>query len=206
MILSKDWSAKMNGYFATDWSHLWLPYIGHPNQIKVEREHYMKNIVPDLNDLNKLVIFSSYILGNFYFDTFFEELEAELSHTANSDKKFELLHSNQISKLNCPLVNHSNDASVGSSHCTLLNSSFTNHCTQLANHNLWAMYFATYRNTHGVDVGYLLIDSYGIQTYFFCNLEFECTNNDVEYEALIQGVGKVIDVNIKCIEVFCDSR
>ena len=25
VILSKDWSAKLNGYFATDWSHLWLP-------------------------------------------------------------------------------------------------------------------------------------------------------------------------------------
>jgi hypothetical protein len=28
MILRRDWSAKMNGYFATDWSHLLLPYKG----------------------------------------------------------------------------------------------------------------------------------------------------------------------------------
>ena len=26
LILSKDWSTKLNGYFATDWSHMWLPY------------------------------------------------------------------------------------------------------------------------------------------------------------------------------------
>jgi hypothetical protein len=26
VILSRDWSAKLNGYFTTDWSHLWLPY------------------------------------------------------------------------------------------------------------------------------------------------------------------------------------
>ena len=25
VILSRDWSTKMNGYFFTDWSHLWLP-------------------------------------------------------------------------------------------------------------------------------------------------------------------------------------
>ena len=24
LILSRDWSAKLNGYFATDWSHLLL--------------------------------------------------------------------------------------------------------------------------------------------------------------------------------------
>ena len=36
VILNRDWSSKLNGYFATDWSHLWLPYKGHPNIIKVE--------------------------------------------------------------------------------------------------------------------------------------------------------------------------
>ena len=25
LILSRDWSEKLNGYFATNWSHLWLP-------------------------------------------------------------------------------------------------------------------------------------------------------------------------------------
>ena len=35
LVLSKDWSAKLNGYFASDWSHLWLPYKGIPNQIKI---------------------------------------------------------------------------------------------------------------------------------------------------------------------------
>ena len=26
LVLSRDWSAKLNGYFASDWSHLWLPH------------------------------------------------------------------------------------------------------------------------------------------------------------------------------------
>ena len=51
VILSRDWSAKLNGYFATEWSHLWLPYKGHPNKIKVEHEHYMKHMVTNLNDM-----------------------------------------------------------------------------------------------------------------------------------------------------------
>ena len=58
LILSRDWSAKLNGYFATDWSHLWLPFKGQPNKIRVDRERYMKHTVTDLNDTNEPVMFS----------------------------------------------------------------------------------------------------------------------------------------------------
>ena len=143
----------------------------------------MKNMVIDLNDPNESVIFSRSILGNFCFKTFFGELEAELSPLSDSYKQSELLHSNHIVELNCTLVDYSNDASGDSGHCTLVNSSFTNYCTQLTNQNLWTLYFDSSRNMHGVDVGCLLIDLYGIQTYFSCHLESECTNNDIEYEA-----------------------
>jgi len=33
LLLSKDWSNKLEGYFATEWSHMWLPYKGRRNQI-----------------------------------------------------------------------------------------------------------------------------------------------------------------------------
>ena len=33
ILLSREWSIKLNGYFTTDWSHLWFPYKGNPNQI-----------------------------------------------------------------------------------------------------------------------------------------------------------------------------
>jgi hypothetical protein len=110
VILSRDWSAKLNKYFSTDWSHLWLPYKGKSNKIKVDQENYMKHMVIDLNDPNEMVMFSRYILDNLSFDTFFEGLEDELSHTANLDKQSELLHSNQIVELNCTLLDHNNDA------------------------------------------------------------------------------------------------
>jgi hypothetical protein len=171
VILSRDWLAKLNGCFSTDWYHLWLPYKGHLNKIKLDRENNMKHTITDLNDYNETVMFSRSNLANFCFDTFFEELEDELSHAANSDKQSKLFHSNQIPELNCTLVDHSNDASIGSSSCTLLDSSFTNPCTQLTNHNLWTQYFDISRNTQGVDAGYLLIDPCGIRTYFSCHLE-----------------------------------
>ena len=59
---------------------------------------------------------------------------------------------------------------------------------------------------HGVDVGCLLIDPYGIRTYFSYHLESKCTNNDAKYGALIQGLRQAIDLNVRSIEVFGDSR
>ena len=68
------------------------------------------------------------------------------------------------------------------------------------------MYFDVSRNKQGVDAGYLLIDPCGIRTYFSCHLESKCTNNDSKYESLIQGLRKEIDLTVKSIEVFGDSR
>ena len=40
--LSQDGSAKLKGYFSTDWSHLWLPLNGKPNKLKFDKEPFMK--------------------------------------------------------------------------------------------------------------------------------------------------------------------
>jgi ribonuclease HI len=39
-----------------------------------------------------------------------------------------------------------------------------------------------------------------------CRLEFECTNNTAEYEALLQGLKKDLDMNIQNLIVFGDSE
>ena len=31
LILRRDWSTKLNGYFSTDWSHTWFPYKNSQN-------------------------------------------------------------------------------------------------------------------------------------------------------------------------------
>ena len=98
VILSRDWLAKLNGCFATDGSHLWLPFKGQSNKIKVEWERYMKHTVTDLNDRNEPVMFSNSILGNFYFETLFGELEAEIYPYVNWNEQFELLHTTQIAE------------------------------------------------------------------------------------------------------------
>ena len=45
LFLSRDWSQQLNGFFATDWSTLWFPKNGKSNQIKINREIYLKHTV-----------------------------------------------------------------------------------------------------------------------------------------------------------------
>eukprot|EP00253_Pinus_taeda_P003804 PITA_03804 len=63
LILSRDWSEKLHGYFATDWSHMWLPYNGKPNQIRVDHEKHQKYIVTKLEGENEPVMYSNNIIG-----------------------------------------------------------------------------------------------------------------------------------------------
>ena len=53
LFLSRDWSQKLDGYFATDWSHLWIPHKGHPNKIRIDRERYMKHTVTQMTQMNQ---------------------------------------------------------------------------------------------------------------------------------------------------------
>ena len=52
LSFSRDWSMKLNGYFATDWSHMWLPFNNVQNQIKILREPHMKYNVTELEGNN----------------------------------------------------------------------------------------------------------------------------------------------------------
>ena len=65
LVLSRDWSAKLNGYFASNWSHLWFPHKGNPNQIKVLREPHMKHNVIQLEGKNEPV---NSMLGNYFIE------------------------------------------------------------------------------------------------------------------------------------------
>ena len=56
LVLSRYWAARLDGYFASDCSHLWFPYKGSPNQIKVLREPQMKYNVTQLQCYSILIL------------------------------------------------------------------------------------------------------------------------------------------------------
>ena len=67
-------------------------------------------------------------------------------------------------------------------------------------------YFDGSKPQEGSGVGCILINLKGKQHLLSCRLEFKCTNNTIEYEALVQGLKKDIDLNVKELKFFGDSK
>ena len=140
-------------------------------------------MVTNLNDENESIMFSNSILGNFCFDTLFGELETELSPLMNSNKQSEPLHTTQIVEPHYTIVDDC--TKVDSNTCTYIISGSTNFSLGLTDPYIWTLYFDGSRNKEGAGVGCLLIDLHGNKMMLTCFLEFDCTNNVVEYEALV---------------------
>jgi hypothetical protein len=91
LLLSRDWFEKLNGYFHTDWAHLWLPLKGYQNMIIIDRERYLKHTSTDLETLNEPSSTDFLILGNYSCESFFgnfSPLPSDVPLTQNSEVVF----------------------------------------------------------------------------------------------------------------------
>ena len=79
LLLSRDWSEKINGCFITDWAHLWIPLKGYKNMIRIDRERYLKHTVTDLETSNEPTSRDFPILGNYSCDSHFGDFAPLLS-------------------------------------------------------------------------------------------------------------------------------
>jgi hypothetical protein len=72
--------------------------------------------------------------------------------------------------------------------------------------NTWNLFFDRFKSLEGVCVGSILNDPNGKKNLIACRLDFQCTNDNVEYESLIQGLKQAMDMKVRKIKVFCDSK
>jgi ribonuclease HI len=70
---------------------------------------------------------------------------------------------------------------------------------------IWSLYFDGSKSKEGASAGCVIMDPAGNKTLIACRLEFECTNNIAEYEALLQGLRKALDMNVQNLTIFGDS-
>jgi hypothetical protein len=92
LLLIHDWSEKLNGYFSTDWEHLWLPLNGYKSMIRIDRERYLNHTITDLETLNEPVSTDFPVLGNYSYDSHFRDSAPILSNvplTQNSEIIFQ---------------------------------------------------------------------------------------------------------------------
>jgi hypothetical protein len=154
---------------------------GQPNKIRINRERYLKHTVTDLNDANKPFTASTNSFEMQGMNTFFGNFMTEISPFTDPGKQSELMTYTQSSAL--PSVSNTVDEA-----------------------QIWSLYFDGSKSKEGAGAGCVLIDPTGNKTFIACRLEFECTNNTVEYEALLQGLRKALDMDVQNLIVFGDSE
>ncbi|KAK5839083.1 hypothetical protein PVK06_007842 [Gossypium arboreum] len=69
----------------------------------------------------------------------------------------------------------------------------------------WKQNFDGASNAVGNGIGAVLVSPNGNHYPFMCKLDFDCTNNMVEYEACIMGLQVAIERGIKTLKVYGDS-
>jgi hypothetical protein len=89
LLLSRDWSEKLNGYFSTNWAHLWLPSKGHTKMIRIDRERYLQHTVTDLESFNEPLSTFFPMLGNYSYDSNFNNF-SPLSSDVPLTQKYEM--------------------------------------------------------------------------------------------------------------------
>ena len=90
----------LKGYFASDWSHLWLPHKGVPNQIKILREPYVKHTITKLEEEKES---ANSVLGNYIMELELRNLASEEASNI-TDTQPDLLQCSQADGIDCKLV------------------------------------------------------------------------------------------------------
>jgi ribonuclease HI len=72
--------------------------------------------------------------------------------------------------------------------------------------NVWKLYFDRLVCAKGCGIDCWMVSPNGVTHEPSIRLEFSCTNNQVEYEALVSGLEWLMDMGVKHIEAFVDSK
>jgi hypothetical protein len=70
---------------------------------------------------------------------------------------------------------------------------------------IWSLYSDGSKSKEGANARCVLIDPIGNKTFISYRLDFECTNNTAEYEALLQRLRKALYMVMRNLMVFGDS-
>lgn len=57
MLLSRDWSKTLGGYFSMYFTYLWLPWKGFSNQIQIDSEPRLTKMITNYGTTNEVAYF-----------------------------------------------------------------------------------------------------------------------------------------------------
>jgi hypothetical protein len=68
----------------------------------------------------------------------------------------------------------------------------------------WTLFFVGSVCSQERGIGFLVISPHGMEYQFSTRLEFECINNQAEYEALLSGIEVMVEMGAKSVRIFRD--
>ncbi len=141
---------------------------------------HQKYIMTELEGESESAVYNNNIIGNYFVDSFLGNFNA---HT------YPFLKISVLSQIE-------NFSQTHTSRCI-------DFVDRPVNKTLfWKLFFDGSKSNDAAGVGCILVSPKGEKTMLTCRLEFDCTNNTVEYEALVQGLYKAIRLNMKYLQVF----
>ena len=151
VVLSKDWSQKLHGYFSTNYYHLWLPYKHRSNRIHVNNEPNMKHIVTQLQWPNEPIIFVGNTLGNYFLETIFGDQSTYIT-CKTSKIKLDLLQLPRVTDNELYILVLNND------HCTNVDVNVNNFTEFEFNINTCTIFYDDSKMQDEANVRCTLID------------------------------------------------
>jgi ribonuclease HI len=76
----------------------------------------------------------------------------------------------------------------------------------LAGRDVWKLFFDGSVCSQGQGIGCVIVSPHGVEYELSIRLEFECTNNQAEYEALLTGLETLVELGALQADIFGDSN
>ena len=150
----------------------------------------MKHNVTRVEEDNEPINFSSSVLGNYFLQLEPRNYQAK-EVSGESDTQFDLLRFSHTYDIECNIVN--------------LVTNVGNYTNQVVlEDRFWILYFDGSKTQEGLGDYCVLVDPERNKHYRFCRLGFKYATNTTK--ALVQNLKKSIELNVKKLKVFGDSR
>ena len=135
----------------------------------------MKQNVAYLNDPSEHAVFINTTIEHYTFDSYFCNFLADSSPNDNADRLSQIDNYTFVPFTGEIVHNVYN-----------VNTNFR------LDFSSWTLFFYGSKSKDGAGASCVFMDPKGTKWMIACRLEFECTNNIAEYEALVQGLRKEI--------------
>jgi hypothetical protein len=164
--------------------------------INIDRERYLKHTVTDLETLNEPSSKNFPMLVNYSWDSDFGNF-SPLSSDVPLTQKFKMTFKEKFPIMAEETLFFQEPVLETIEQIGGKKESGEKKETDGFFSQIWTLYFDGSKSQEGLWEGCILTNPKGKRNFMSGRLEFECTNNTTEYEALVQWIKKSIEINIK---------